>query len=399
MANSPGNFPRRRSQTREGKGRKPLRIAVCIDTRDHSGRERLQGMYEHALHADWHLMLMRQDDPNALNGLVEMHVDGAILSDRPRTFHEFFRERGIRCVEASARNLDMDDAAVFVDDMAVGGLVLDHLIEAGFEHLAYCGPSTEVNPVSRQRAASFCSHAERMALKVSLFDSTTKVGEAQPGALVRWLRKLPKPVGILTYDDRFGEQILSACHLANIAVPEQVGVVGVGDDDLICELVHPSLSSVGVPTREIGRRVAECLDAILCGRKPAKAHWAIPPSEVIVRGSSERISTSDRCVTEAIQIIRQTCHSPIGTDQIAAKLGVSRRKLERRFVAEMGKTVHDYLTTARLGRAKLMLRRSRFSIEEVSRQCGYMSLSTLTRAFQLREGCKPLEYRQKHGRA
>lgn len=114
-------------------------VAVCIDSREGTGRERLKGVYDHAQERDWRLILRRNESRDALRELGSMALDGAILFDRSAALHRHFRRRRIRCVEAGARHLDLDDAAVFIDDSRLSQLAVEHFLAARFEHFAFCG--------------------------------------------------------------------------------------------------------------------------------------------------------------------------------------------------------------------------------------------------------------------
>lgn len=368
-----------------------LRVAVCIDTRDGPGRERLLGVYGYALKAGWDLLLVRGDGPDAVQQLTEMRVNGAILFDRPKSFHRAVRQQGILCVETSARNLELDDAAVFVDDAAVGEAALQHLAAAGFEHFGYCGPS-ETNAPAAKRSASFREHAERLGRPVHVFEDAWEAGEPMLTMLTKWLRRLPKPCGILAFDDKVAERLIAACRWARLPVPQDVAITGVGNDELICELVEPQLTSVGIPLRQIGWTAAQVLDALAQGR-PVESRQAIPPSGVVVRASTDRLPRCHPSVAAAMELIRASAHTPIGTDQIAAQLRVPRRTLERRFVAALGRTIHDAVVEMRVRQAKRLLTRSGDSIGEIARRCGYSASSAFTRMFELRVGCRPEDFR------
>lgn len=368
------------------------RVAVCVDTRDGPGRERVAGIYEYAVQRNWNLFLVRTDDEEAIARICEMHVIGAILYDRCAHFHQCLRAHGIFCVEASARNLDLDHAAIYVDDWAIGEMAALHLLGLKLEHFAYCGlPSRQVPSSGRNDGFSTCLRRHGFATSSFLVD----VGESEnsPMVLGRWLRDIPKPCGILAFDDRMAEHILTACHWGGISVPREVALVGVGDDELTCELMNPALSSVRLPTRAIGMLAAGVIDAHLQGL-PVPTRQPQRPLEVVTRASSERLLRSDGAVSAAIKLIRSNAHSPYGTDQLVEALGVPRRTLERRFLACTGRTVHAYISDYRLYLAKRMLRRSFSPISEVARRSGYSALSAFTRMFIEREGCHPEEYRR-----
>lgn len=371
------------------------RVAVCIDTRDGPARERVFGVYEFATQRDWNLFLVRQDEEAAVQRVVEMKVHGAILYDRSEFFHRRLREEGVYCVETSARNLALDDAAVYVDDCAVAESAARHLLGLRLEHFAYCGLPSRFGP-SSGRDVGFAGFLKKQGFVPSAFHYDGGDSDTSLALLARWLQTLPKPCGLFAFDDRMAERIFTVCRWAGLSVPGDIALVGVGDDELICELMTPGLSSVRIPTRTIGRRAAEIIEARLQG-KPFETRQELPPAELVVRASSERQLREDAGVAAAIALIKAKAHRPFGTAQLVEAVGIPRRTLERRFLASTGKTVHEYLVDYRLHLAKRMLRRSQGPINEVAQRCGYSALSAFTRMFMEREGCHPDYYRRSFG--
>ncbi len=371
----------------------PLHVAVCIDTRDGPGRERLLGCYQYALERNWRLYLMRQDNEDEIARLADIDLDGAIFYDRSRQLQEAVKNKGVVCVETSARHLPLADAAVFVDDAALVRMAVGHLRAVGFEHLGYCGLAGS-HP-SSDRAANLIKQAGPGSLT---FEDRRRDGQMDIEDLIQWLRALPKPIGVLAYDDKMAERVLAACRWAEIRVPDEVGVIGIGDDELICEVTLPRLSSVALPARKIGRAAAETLERLLSG-KPAEQRWRrVAPLEVVSRASTDRLPPARPAVLKAVDFMRAECHRPAGTDQVAAAVGLPRRTLDRVFHADLGRTVHDFFVELRLQNAKRLLRQTELSLDAISQSCGYSSLSAFMRMFAACTGKSPREYREDYKR-
>ncbi len=386
---------RRRTSRARRKPGEPLRVAVCIDTRDGPGRERLLGCYQYALERNWRLYLIRQDNENEIARMAAIGLDGAVFFDRSRALQEAVKARGVVCVETGARHPDLADAAVFVDDDALVRMAAGHLRAAGFEHLGYCGLAGSL--VSAARAAHLLKQAADGgdgATSGHVFEDRWRDGQMEIEALTRWLGALPKPAGVLAYDDKMGERVLAACRWAGIRVPDEVGVLGVGDDELICELTLPRLSSVALPARRIGRVAAETLERLLTGKTVGQRWTRVAPLEVISRASTDWLPPARPAVLKAVDFMRAQCHRPIGTDQVAAAAGLPRRTLDRVFCADLGRTVHDYFVELRMQEAKRLLRQTDLPLGEVARKSGYSSLSSFLRMFAARTGRPPREYRE-----
>jgi LacI family transcriptional regulator len=370
-----------------------IRVAVCIETREGPGRERLLGIFRNALERGWSLFLVRGDDVVACRQIASLQLDGAILYDREPALHRALRKLRIPLVEASARNLKLSDAAVYADDDKLTRIAAEHLLSAGFEHFGYCGLIGSHQ--SEMRARHFRSHLAREGGLLSTFmeESWHDIGVSLD-KLIQWLQQLPKPAGVLACDDRVAERILTACRAAGITVPDQIGVLGVGNDELMCEVAWPRLSSISLPIMEIARRAVEVLEDLLLGRTLSQRNRPIAPLEVIARTSTDKHVTSDPIASAAIKYIQANGHLPIGTDQVAVALQLTRRTLERHFVMNTGWTVHDFLVKVRLRHAKRLLRQSDASLGEIALHCGYQALSAFTRMFSSSAGLHPSAYRK-----
>lgn len=373
-----------------------FRVAVCIDTRDGPGRDRLAGVYKFATQRKWQLSLIRQDDELHLRLLRGTHFDGAITFDRSEALHQMLRDQGVVCIEAAATHLPLAHGAVFVDDDQIGRMAYRHLAEAGFERFAFCGVRGSF--VSDLRADHFAQHARQCKAEALVFRDNYGDGQAALGPLLAWIKKLPKPVGILAFDDKMAMRVMAACHQAKLSIPTEVGVLGIGNDELLCELTEPALSSIAVPTHEVGRRAAEMLADFLAGRPPEKKHVALAPLDMVIRASTDRIAGADALVVRAIEFLRTHAHTPVGTDQVAAALGTARRSLERRFQTDTGKTLHEFLTEIRLRRAKRTLRQLDTPLDDIARESGYSALSAFIRMFEQATGRHPRDYRQAHAK-
>lgn len=367
---------------------------MCIDTREGPARERLAAIFRYAAPRHWQLSLIRHEDELNLRLLRGGQFDGAITFDRSESLLRTLRRQGIVCIESAATHLPLADGAVYVDDDRIGRLAVDHLLAAGFERLAYCGLAGAA--VSQLRAESLRLHAENRRVPVAMFEDRLADGHAALEPLERWLRQLKRPIGLLAFDDRMAMRVGSACRVAELRIPDDVGVLGIGNDDLLCELTEPTLSSVAVPTREVGRRAAQMLETMLQGGTVSKNRLALPPLDVVVRASTDRVASSDPMIAQAIDYLRTNARKPVGTDQVAEALGVARRTLERRFHAATGQTLHDYLTELRLRHAKQRLRQFDQPLVEIAQECGYSALSAFIRMFEQATGRHPRAYRLAH---
>lgn len=279
-------------------------------------------------------------------------------------------------------------------------LAVEHLMERGIRRLAFC-PSCDRGAPGQDIAMARLCEQRRIPFEVYRPAASTGMhplgsnGHEPSGAeLRRWLRALEKPVGILAGDDACGVELTEACRAENILVPDMVAVLGQGDDGLLCELSAPALSSIWLPAEEAAYWGAAYLDAMMEGRELPTA-GAMPPYRVVLRGSTDAMSCDDAMVRKATQLIRDQVSSTGGVEELVRALGVSRRTLERRFMAAIGRTPGDELRRRRVQRAASLLERTDLSAAEIAAGCGFGAPARLTEAMRRELGMGPAEYRRR----
>ena len=240
---------------------------------------------------------------------------------------------------------------------------------------------------------------------VACFDRSLDWWEdfASPGRLAQFLRRLATPAVAFCANDSVALRVLQMCRRLGIAVPDELAVLGVDNDDLACELADPSLSSVSLNLEAIGYEAARLLDEML-GASPAALAGAaslagprlLPPGPIYERAGTRLSVTEDPLVKTAIETIRRIGPRGGSVAEVAALLPVSRRSLEIRFKAETGRTLHEELTNARLETAAELLRRDKTKISAVAADAGFGSLQRFFELFRSRYHMTPLAYRSRH---
>ncbi len=213
--------------------------------------------------------------------------------------------------------------------------------------------------------------------------------------LAGWLRSLPRPVGLMACNDDRGRQVLQACAAAGLRVPEEVAVVGVDDDALLCELSDPPLSSVALDLEGAGYRAAELLEGLMAGRVRGRRVVTVDPVRVVSRRSSDVLVMDDSVVARALRFIRDHANRPMGIDAVVERAGVSRRTLERRFAAAVGRSLFEEMDARRMDRARRLLMETDLPVTRVAETAGFSRLKPMLRAFRRAEGTTPAGYRQR----
>jgi LacI family transcriptional regulator len=189
--------------------------------------------------------------------------------------------------------------------------------------------------------------------------------------------------------------VLTACHWTSLPVPDQVAILGIGNDDLVSKLTWPSLSSINVPAERIGFEAAGILDHAMRGKRIKNRQRQIRPTGVAMRGSTAVLAVQDTTVESAARYIRQHAGDAIGVEHIARAVGVSRRTLDRRFTKALGRSVHEELAAARMQNACVLLTEGRETVFIIASMCGFRTAASFSRAFHRQIGCWPIEYRNR----
>lgn len=366
----------------------PRSVAVCIDTRDGAGRNRLHGVAQYVRQHGWRMMLVRHGGQAAAQEVARLRPDGIIAYVADQWLLDLAGKLRVSLVDTALSEL-MAPMTVSLDNDAVGRLAAEHLTQAGLKNFGYCGVDGRI--ASEQRRAGFATALGKQPF--GAFSEPISEGESSLDSLIVWLKRLPKPVGLLVFDDKLGERVLTACRWAELAVPHQVAVLGIGDDELMCEVSWPPLSSIRLPTPKLGFEAAKLLAQAMNGERIKALHRKIEPTAVVARGSTDMVAVDDELVRAAVQFIRSHAGSLIGVEQVAQALGVSRRTLDRRFVCALDRSAYEDLAGIRIQMARRLLANSSHRVAEVARSCGYGTAASFSRAFYKHTGRWPSDYR------
>ena len=186
---------------------------------------------------------------------------------------------------------------------------------------------------------------------------------------------------------------MDICRENDIAVPEEMAILGMGNDSVICETVRPTLSSIDVGARHMGYEAAKLLDRMMAG-KPTKDIIYVSPSHVVVRQSTDLVAIEDADVAQAVRLIRESACTGTGVARIAETVGLSRRALERQFHQYLGRTPKAEIMRVQMERAKMLMVQTDQTSESIARKSGFSSLEYFTRVFRRTVGMKPQAYRK-----
>lgn len=300
---------------------------------------------------------------------------------------------------ASPRLRERHVPHVGADNRQVGQLAATYLLDRGLRHFGFVGHPHNVSCL--QREASFRQAIEAAGRSLIHFSEPELLAYSQlyrlwsPDApLLQWLRATPKPIGIFACQDAYAAQVVGACRYAGIRVPDEVAVLGVDNDDLICELTRPALSSIDLPHERIGYEAAALLDRLLAGENPRAEAVLFPPLGVVGRLSTDVLSIGDADVAAAVRFIRERGHLPLRVRDVLREMSVSRRALERRFRRALEHGLGAEIRRVHLERAKALLTATDLPMPQIAQRSGFSNAKQLATVFRLELGLSPSAYRR-----
>jgi len=272
------------------------------------------------------------------------------------------------------------------------------LMDRGFRQFAYCGDPRFKWSILRQRyfetrvqQAGYTCHIYDAAHDADDEDDTSWNREKQ--RLATWLGQLPRPVGVMACYDIQAQKLLEVCREIDSAIPEEVAVVGVDNDDLLCSLANPPLSSVICNTHRTGYEAASLLDRMMDGEQVGSESILVEPLGIQTRQSSDILAIDDREIANAVRFIRENATSGINVADVLRQVPLSRRVFESRFRKLMGRSPHEEISRLRIDHIKQLLAETELPMAEIADRAGYQHDEYMSVAFKKAVGMPPSHYR------
>jgi LacI family transcriptional regulator len=388
--------------------RRPARVILLIESSRAYGRGCLQGIAAYVrLRGPWSCIHLERGLAEGVPAWMErLPADGVIARIENAALVKFLQHRRLPTVDLRGR-FNIPGFATFDSDHgAIVRLAVDHFLGRGFRHIAFCG-FAGLDFSDRRRDALILRLAKHQLVPliyevtdISHGASTVTLesaGSRHLKELATWLKRLPKPVGILACNDNRGRQVLDACAAAGLAVPEQVAVVGVDNDEVLCDLADPPLSSIQPDAVRIGFEGAAALDRMIRSGKPAPRRVrSISPRQLVVRRSSDVLAVDDPVVSAALKIIHREACAGLNVEKLLDQMTISRATLERRFERFLGRSPKDEILRLRLSRVSELLSDSEDTLAQIADATGFCSVAHLSVAFKHATSLSPGEFRRRH---
>lgn len=379
----------------------PRRIAVYLSLATEHGRGILRGIARF-FHQQPGVTVFKFSDPRAYDAaaLRRLRPDGIIARVATRRNEEILAGLGVPVVNVSGQIATPRLPLVNTDDLRVGQLALQHLHGRAYRRFAYCGNTTHLGSMLRYRG--FCAEARRLGITAAIpqhilpqGDQNAPYPDATRARLAAWLQGLRRPVGILGFTDRVALELDEACGRLGLRVPEDVAILGVGNDLARIEFAHVALTSIQLNTQRIGMLAAEMLQARMDGRRDPPGETLVRPQKIVTRLSTDRFAVDDEVVALALDHLREHVGNTIYVEEVARAAGVTRRVLELRFRAALGTSVYAEAQRLHFERALELMPEPALTLGEIAYASGFESPSVFTSAFRRRHGVTPSEYRRR----
>ena len=287
---------------------------------------------------------------------------------------------------------------IITDSQAIAKMASKHLIERGFKNLAFCG--FDNLEWSNNRKLHFCKYNADAGLETSVYEfpknNRNIDWENEQRHVCDWMKTLPKPVGILACNDDRGQHILEVCKRLEFKIPEDVAVVGVDNDPMICDIGDPPLTSIALNVEQAGYQAAKLLEQMIDSRTIVPQKINVSPTHVVQRQSTDLLAVNDPDVVAAIRYIREHAKNKILVNDVVNVTRVSRRALEQRFREIIHRSIYDEIRQVRVELISKLLIETNLPISHISSLFNFTDVEHISRYFKKEKGIGLREFRKLH---
>ncbi|QDU56951.1 XylR family transcriptional regulator [Aeoliella mucimassa] len=380
------------------------KVAILVESTRGYGRNLLRGIAAYT-RSHGAFSIYRQDCGlgDAIPAwLRDWKGDGIIARIETEELAEFLANHELPIVDLRYRFSLSGVPRIETNELSVAQQACDHLIHCGVRNFAFCGfNGADYSRVRQELAVEYLSQRGYKASvhnsEATSFTDTANIessGFAHDPQLCKWLKELPKPVGLFACNDVRAAQVLNVCRELGIHIPREIAVLGVDDDRLICELTTPPLSSVALDTFRIGYLAAETLSRMMRGLAPHESRMLVSAKGISRRQSTDLLQVDDPDVAVALQFIREHACDGITVDDVAKACHQSRSTLVRRFSKHTRTTVKGEIKRVRVNRIKQLLADTDYSLTEIAGLVGFAHVEYMSTMFKKHSGETPAQYRK-----
>ncbi|MBP7950168.1 MAG: XylR family transcriptional regulator [Verrucomicrobiales bacterium] len=379
------------------------RVALLVETSREYGRGLLRGIIRYQRkHGPWSITFQPHglDEPPP-SWLGTWKGDGIIARINDCTTAQALMRLRLPLIDLRTSVPGLNLPTVGIENRLVVRMAVEHFVERGFRHFAFCGTPYGQHVYQDERSDRFRAELQSRGFECAVYahPKSKRGAERDLQHLIHWLAKLSRPCALMTCHDDRGQQVLDACLRAGFAVPDEIAVLGVDNDEFLCHLTTPPMSSIDVDSVQIGYEAAALLDQLMRGKKPPRQPRYFPPRRIVERQSTSIIAVEDHHVASTARRIRDGACTPQSVDEVLRGVPLSRSAAYRRFRQQLGRSPKQEQMRLRIARARELLEDTDLSIAEIARRIGYEEAKYFIHVFKQQTGATPLKYRKsKQGR-
>lgn len=394
MANTQGLIPRRAHPVDQ-----IPEVALLFNRSTSWGQGIIRGIMQYAQeHGPWRFLVDSVETPSYSPDEPDLPLDWrghGVIGNIKKTSLSKIQHAQCPVVNIAAPwgNTPEELPHVVTDYLSALDMAIQHMLDRGFRQFVYVEqPRDRTNEswVTDRiaKAKGKCWVFDMHALRT--LDPTSKQVE-----LVEWLKQLPTPLALISPSDAVGYFLIQSCMTYQIRVPDEVAVISIGRDQLLCEISQPQLTYVELATERQGYRAAAALDRLMHGQSLKSQIEYVPPLRVVPRRSTDTLAIVDPDVVEVLQFIHQYAPRGLTVKQILAKFPFSRWWLEQRFRKCLGRSPAEEIRRVRVAHIKYLLQTSDMTILEIAQAAGFENTEYMSTYFRRDAGMTPRAYRQK----
>lgn len=354
-------------------------------------RGALRGVAEYARpHRNWELHRAEATQAG-IRQLLDERIDGLIVGALYEPELSLAKSSFAHVVSVGSTCRTPNLNTVHHDEDAIGAMAADYLI---LQHFPNFAGAALAGKLQDDRVLAFQRAIQAKHFACPLFVERNDAN-GNKAAFAEWLVALPKPCALFCDCDERAWLAAEACRQRNISIPGELAILGVDNDEVVCSLSDPALSSVEVASEEIGYAAAERLNASFSGAALPSTTLLIPPLRIVERRSTDASITSDPMIREAIGLMHRELGVEAGIDYLSKKLGCSRRTFERRFLDQTGMSPSAMWMHLKMREAERLLLETNLSMEVVASLCGFSESRGLSANFRKHAGITPSEFRKR----
>jgi len=379
------------------------KVILLIESSRLSGRDMLAGIGKYTqLYGPWQFyrrppVYIKSHHKLDIKKLKNWKPDGIITRNTEDI--DMLLSLGIPTVISKVLNKDLPSCyALEVDSASAGKLQVEHLLDRGFSNFAFCGfdnmPWSQANCETVQRILTKAGFDLKLYHQPG--NKSQRSWENEQLFIAEWLKTLPKPIGLIACNDIRAQQVIEAARIAQLRIPEQIAVIGADNDETICNLTDPPLSSVSLDYAKAGFQMAEVLDKLMKGHDVAQKDIVVKATSVTARQSTNTIAIEDAVIAHAVHFIKKFSKKYMKVSDVCDAVSTSRRSLERKFRKVLGRSVTDEIKRSHCQSIAQMLLETDLPIAKIAIELGHPDARHIARYFKSQKGTTPGKYRQQN---